>query len=159
MDVYEYAMKVEKDGEAYYRELASKAMNTGLKNILVMLADAEVKHYKLFQNMKNHEAIAMTDLDVLSYVKNIFVIMKEEQQFDLDLSEIALYRKAQEIEKKMRDFYLEKADEVDRSQREIFLKIANEEQRHYLILEDIINMVNRPASWIENPEWYHLEEY
>lgn len=37
MNVYEYAMKVEKDGEAYYRELASKSPNNGLKESLQCL--------------------------------------------------------------------------------------------------------------------------
>lgn len=29
MDIYEYAMQMEKDGENYYRELAQKAPNKG----------------------------------------------------------------------------------------------------------------------------------
>ena len=52
MDIYEYAMQMEKDGEDLYREVASRTANKGLRTILAMLADAEVKHYKLFQNMK-----------------------------------------------------------------------------------------------------------
>lgn len=51
MNVYEYAMKVEKDGEAYYRELASKSPNNGLKRIFTMLAEEEIKHYNVFKNM------------------------------------------------------------------------------------------------------------
>ena len=31
MNVYEYSMKVEKEGEAYYREMASKAENLWFK--------------------------------------------------------------------------------------------------------------------------------
>ncbi len=33
MNVYEYAMNVEKEGEAYYREMAAAATNAGLKKI------------------------------------------------------------------------------------------------------------------------------
>ena len=51
MDIYEYAMQMEKDGEAYYRDLAGKTSHQGLKSILGMLADAEVKHYKLFEDI------------------------------------------------------------------------------------------------------------
>ncbi len=51
MNVYEYAMKVEKEGEAYYREMAAAANNAGLKRIFTMLADEEVKHYNVFKNM------------------------------------------------------------------------------------------------------------
>jgi rubrerythrin len=76
------------------------------------------------------------------------------------LSEIDLYKKAQEIEKMSRDFYLEKANQItDPSQHDIFLKVAEEEKKHYLILENIIDFVSRPDQWLENPEWYHLEDY
>jgi len=160
MDIYEYAMKMEKDGEQFYREIASKTKNRGLKTILAMLADAEVKHYRLFQNMKNHEALEMTDSPILRDVKNVFEKIRDEKQFDVDVSEIDLYREAQGIEKKSRDFYLDKANEIkDEAQRNALIRIADEEKRHYSILENMITFVNRPNIWLEDPEWYHLEEY
>jgi rubrerythrin len=159
MDIYEYAMKMEKDGENLYRELASKAGHKGLTTILGMLADAEVKHYRLFQNMKNNEEVEMTDTTILNDVKNVFEKIRDEKQFDVDVSQMELYREAQGIEEKSRDFYMEKADEVGDHRKEIFLKIADEEKRHYFIVENIINFVNQPNTWLENPEWYHLEEY
>lgn len=159
MDIYEYAMQMEKDGENYYRDLVQKTPNKGLKSILLMLADAEVKHYNLFRNMKRHEKVLMPDATILNDVKNIFVKMREESESDVDVSEIALYKKAQEIETKSRDFYLEKSAEVDAAQKEVLIKIADEEKRHYLILEKIIDFVGRPDYWLENPEWYHLEDY
>lgn len=78
---------------------------------------------------------------------------------NINASEVDLYRKAQEIEQKTRDFYREKSGEVNGGQREILLKIANEEQKHFDILENIIQMVLRPETWLENAEWYRLEEY
>ena len=86
--------------------------------------------------------------------------MREGQEpLEVNGSQIVLYRKAQDIEKKTRDFYREKSAEVDEAQRTMFLKIADEEQKHYDILENIIDVVTRPETWLENPEWYHLEEY
>lgn len=159
MDIYEYAMRMEKDGEEFYREIASKTAHKGIKSIMTLLADAEVKHYNLFKNMKAHEKVGMTDTTILQDVKNIFLQIKETGQFDVNVSEVELYREAQDIEKKSRNFYMEKAEGVGSPQKEIFLKIADEEKRHYLILERIIDFVNRPAYWLENPEWYHLEPY
>lgn len=161
MDIYEYAMQMEKDGETYYRELAGKVDNKGLKKIVTMLANAEVIHYNVFLKMKMNQGIHLTDTPILSNAKNIFTKMKEEKDtFGVNVSYVGLYKKAQEIEKKSQIFYLEKADEVNiPSQREIFLKIAEEENKHYFILENIINFVSRPQTWLENAEWYHLEEY
>ncbi len=159
MDIYEYAMQMEKDGESLYREVASKTGNGGLKTILTMLADAEVKHYRLFQNMKKNDKVGMPDSPILNDVKNVFIQMREKKQFEADASQIELYKKAQDIEKQSRDFYLDKAEEVVPEQKKIFLKIAEEEKRHYLILENIIRFVSQPDIWLENPEWYHLEDY
>jgi rubrerythrin len=141
MDIYEYAMNMEKDGESFYRELAAETRNQGLKSILIMLADAEVRHYGLFRNMKQHGSPSK-NMEELSYIKNIFQILKEEKQFNIQTSQMELYRKAQDLEKQTRDFYLTESKKVDEPQRAAFSAIAAEEQRHYLILEDIIKMVD-----------------
>ncbi len=161
MNIYDYAMQMEKDGEDYYRDLARKINNAGIKKILVMLADAEVKHYVILQKMKNDEKVQALDSGILLNAKNIFVKMKEEDDtIGINISQIELYKKAQEIEEKSRKFYLEKAGEaVNPAQKEIFSKIADEEKKHYFILENVIEFVSRPQNWLENAEWYHLEEY
>ncbi len=38
MDIYEYAMQMEKDGEDFYRKLAGNTNNPGLSKILTKLA-------------------------------------------------------------------------------------------------------------------------
>lgn len=161
MNIYEYAMQMEKDGEQYYRELAGKTDNKGLKSILTMLAEAEVLHYRIFHKMKDHEKIHMTDTPILNDVKNIFLQMKESKETaGADNTGIALYKKAQDIEKKSMEFYSEKAEAAgDAEQKKIFLKIADEEKKHYAILEHIIGFVSRPEQWLEDAEWYHIEEY
>jgi rubrerythrin len=160
MDIYEYAMEMEKDGETYYRELAEKAKTEGTRNILTRLANAEVMHYRLFAYMKRHEISPPADLAYLGDIKNIFVRMRENKEPMVSNHEqIDLYRKVQELEKKTRDFYREKSGEVEESQKAMFLKISEEEQKHYNIMETIIQMVSRPRTWLENPEWYHLEDY
>jgi len=161
MNIYEFAMKMEKDGETYYRELAQKTANTGLRNIFTMLADSEVVHHGIFKKMKEDENVKVAHTKILSRVTNIFVKMREEESApDSGITETELYKKAREIEKSSEDFYRKEAAEVkDTERKEIFLKIADEEKRHYIILEEIINFVSRPQTWLENPEWYHLEEY
>ncbi|MBV6519012.1 MAG: rubrerythrin [Candidatus Brocadia sp.] len=161
MNIYDFAMQMEKDGEQYYRNLIQKTRNAGLKKILDMLADAEVRHYDTLQKMKKNEKTQLPDSEILSKVKNIFMEMKAgKDTLDVNVSQKEFYKKAQEIERKSRQFYTEKAAEVDnQSQRETFLTIADEEERHYVILENIINFISQPSTWLENAEWYHLDEY
>ncbi len=160
MDIFEYAMQMEKDGEAYYRQLAQQTTNKGLKTILTMLADEEVKHYNAIDKTKTGES-QITETTILADAKNIFVQLKDSGEgFDVEISQIDLYKKAQDIEEKSRNFYLEKANEVGQDyQKELFLKLAEEEKKHYFLLDNIIEFVSGPEHWLENAEFYHLEEY
>jgi len=99
--------------------------------------------------------------DFANRLQEVFEKMREGAgRFDSEASQIEIYRKAQDIERDSRQFYLQKAEEVeDPARQEIFRKLADEEEKHYLLLENIIQFVCRPESWLENAEFYHLEEY
>jgi len=160
MNIFEFAMENEKYSEDYYRQLADKSNSKGLETVFNMLADEEAKHYKIVSDMKDDVAPDLAETTVLSDAKDVFAKMREStQSFNFDVSQTELYRKAQNIEKQSRDFYLEKASEVDKTQKEIFLKLAEQEKRHYFLLENIIDFVSRPETWLENAEFYHLDEY
>ncbi len=160
MDIFDYALKMEKDGESFYREIASKTNNKGLQTILTMLADEEVKHYRAIENMRQ-DKYQMTETTVLDDARNIFVEMKDAgEEFKPEQEQTTLYEKAQEIEKKSQQFYQEKSNQTDKDdQKKLFERLAKEEQKHYFLLENIIEFVSRPKQWLENAEWYHLEEY
>lgn len=165
MNIYEYAMQMEKDGENYYRELAGQCNTVGLTRIFTMLADEEVKHYKVVEQLKREvKNPRLAETAILKNVKNIFVEMKDvKQELNIDTSEeTANYRKARDLEEMSLKFYLEKAEQVESEQgRQIFLQLANEEKNHLRIMENIVEFVSRPepGNWLENAEWTHLEEY
>jgi rubrerythrin len=161
MDIFAYAMQMEKDGERFYREIALKAGSIGIRRILTMLADEEVRHYRAIERMQQGRSEPMEDTYLLDNAKNVFVQMKEEGvEFDADPEQIELYQKAQEIEQRSRQFYEEKAGQAERDdQRLLFEKLAAEEAKHYFLLENLIEFVSRPKQWLENAEWFHLEEY
>ena len=158
-NIIEYAMQMEKDGEDYYRQLAQQADDNGLKTILTMLADEEVKHYNILNKIKT-EKTQIAESPILSDVKNIFVQIKESgESFDFDVNQEELYLKARDIEKKSQRFYTEKANEVtEKFQKELFLKLAVEEKKHYVLLDNIIDFISRPEQWLENAEFFHLED-
>jgi len=160
MDIYKYAMQMEIDGRHFYLDLAKKTNNKGLKNILTMMADSEAKHYNVLLHMKRNDKTQFsTDTEILTKVKNVFIKMREEKEFDVDVSQIELYKEALKVEADSQKFYLERADEEnDSHKKKIFLKLAEEEKNHCVLLENLIGFVSQPANWLENPEWYHLDE-
>jgi len=161
MNIFDYAMQMEQDGEAYYRELASKCRLPGLKKILNMLADDEVGHYNTFKKLKEGTDAEFSASVVLENAKNVFQEIKDtETGFDFDVSEIDLYNKAIEIEKKSEDFYREKANEVEQPGiKDILLEIAEDEKKHRFLLKNTVEFISRPKTWIENAEFHHLDEY
>lgn len=165
MNIYDFAMQMEKDGENYYRHLAEASTTPGLVKIFTLLADEEAKHFNIIKEMSsNEQGSLLAETKILDNVKNIFVGMKEEKE-DLHIDSTKAsseYRKACAIEEKSNAFYLEKAELVeDEQSRKIFLRLAKEEANHLRIMENIVEFVTRPepGNWLENAEWHHLDEY
>jgi len=162
MNIYKYAMKMEKDSENYYSELANKTDDAGLQNILKMLASDEVKHYNIIEKMmKTDTSAEFAETGILRNAKDIFIKIKGKNiVFNFDLPQADFYRKAQEFEEKSYKFYLEMSDKVEiKSQKKIFLKLAEEEKKHMFLLENLVEFVSRPETWIEDAEFNHLDDY
>ena len=159
MDVYEFAIKMEQDGEQFYRRAASQTRDQGIKRIFNLLADDEGKHAGTVRQMQQAAPVQMAETAILTDAKNVFAQM-QGQPFSLERPQIDVYRQAQEIERKSIEFYENKATQVvDPAHRALFGKIAEEERRHFFLLEHIIDFLARPEMWLENAEFNHLEEY
>jgi len=160
MDIIKYALQMEKDGEIFYRKITEKTEHKSLKAIVTMLADEEVKHYKAIERMRE-DKYEIIDTDILDNARNIFEQMKDKaEEFSSQLGDVELYKKAQEMEKLSQQFYRDNAKKIDEAkQKDLFSRLAKEEKKHYFLLENIIEFISRPKLWLENAEWYHLEEY
>ncbi len=162
MSIFEFAMKMEQDGEKFYRDLAGRTTNTGLKQIFTYLADEEVKHYSLFKGLFEGQPADYESTDILSDSKNIFAQMKESGTVDVtnDVSQLEAYKQALEWEKKAYEFFEEKAAEATDPKEKKFLEtIAKEERRHYRLIDTIIEFIGQPERWVENAEFNHLTDY
>lgn len=162
MDIFKFAMKMEKDGERYYRELMNRTDNEGLRKILSLLANEEINHYQIIEQMNQGSGDTISvETTVLKDAKNIFIQMKESKQDVLSVEgEVDLYTKAKEIEKASRIFYAEKAQETNNEQhKQIFLRLSEEEKKHEFLMDNLVEFITRPDTWLENAEWHHLDEY
>ncbi len=160
MNVFEFAMQMEKDGEAFYRDLAEKTDNTGLRNILTMIADEEVKHYHIFKALRDGTpgAESLPASDLVTDTLNIFQQMSDSgDKFPDEEGNKAHYQKAKEIEEQAAQFYTEKANETtDAGEKELLLQIAEEEMRHARLFQEFIDFVTAPDRWIEDAEWNNM---
>jgi len=162
MNIYKYAMQLEKDSENYYNKLMNETDDVGLQAILKMLAGEEAKHFSIVeQMMKNNTHPELIETDILKNARNIFEKIKGKKlEFNFDLTQADFYRKAQEFEEKSYQYYLEMSDKVEaEAQKKLLLKLAEEEKKHMFLLENLVEFVSRPETWIENAEFNHLVEY
>jgi len=161
MNVFDLAMEMEKDGEKYYLHLAEKTTNSGMKNILGLLAGDEAKHFQVLQKLKESVKTELVSTTILSNSKNIFQMLREEKNWeDIPATQVDLYRKAKEIETRSFAFYMQKAREIsDPRVQKMFFLIAEEEKRHEFLLDNVLQFVSRPQNWLENAEFNHLDQY
>ncbi|MBW8015414.1 MAG: ferritin family protein [Planctomycetes bacterium] len=160
MDILEFALEKERLTRESYQQLAGKARNAGLRNILEMLAEEEAIHCYVIESMISQKPGLLTDTDVLGEAKDIFNGIRESvEKFDFSVSEAELYRDARDKEQKSMEFYQQKAREVeDGIQKEIFLKLAEEEQKHFIVFDNICEFVASPECYLENAEFVHTAE-
>ncbi|MBU0985050.1 MAG: ferritin family protein [candidate division Zixibacteria bacterium] len=164
MNIFEYAMQMETDGRDFYLKHAETVGHPALKQILVQLADDELKHYNIFKAMKDGGTAEYKEAErttILATVKNVFQELKDEgKEFSFAAEAKQIWIEAREVEKKAEEFYREKANEVEGDdQKHILNRIADEERRHWVTMENVIQFLDRPQHWLEDAEWNNLEAY
>lgn len=158
MDIFEFAKKMELDGKHRYEQQHALESNKGIKEILKLLISQEQEHYNALDSLEKSGKYYNYKDASFSGVKNLFEEMKDELD-RISKDSIKFYRAILEIEKKSETFYLGHADDKEGQVREILLKLAKEEHNHVIIIENIIDFINKPNRWVEDPEFNHMGEY
>lgn len=163
MNTFEFAMKMETDGKAFYEKHAALVESPELKNILLELASDEEKHYRIFKAMSEGTAVQYVESEatsILKSIKNVFEqLSSTESEFSFPDDAKDIWVEARDIEKKAEAFYRQKADETDNaSEKHILARIADEEHKHWVTMENVINFLDHPTQWLDDAEWSNLNE-
>ncbi len=145
MNVFDFAMKMELQGMAYYQTLADSARIPELKGIFTGLAADEQKHYDLLRDLREGNNFGMADSTVIQQARSVFTDLierpgaRQEMQDALDAYQSALKVEAESIR-----LYEDMAKkEEDPVLARLYLTLANEEKSHYNILDNICEYVKR----------------
>ncbi|MCE5184838.1 MAG: ferritin family protein [Planctomycetaceae bacterium] len=160
MDIFEFAIQMEMEGQRYYEELAAKSPNPGIKHIMTMLAEDETKHRQTIEKIRLSTCV-MTETKILENTRNVFEQLREQAVVpQLTGDEESLYRHAMEIENESIAFYLDRADQVDTpEQKSLFERLAEEERKHHRLLAGLLEFVSRPKTWLEDAEYNSFGNY
>lgn len=161
MDIYQFAIEFERENREYYEKCAKDADDQKIKEVFLELSVEEAKHERIVRKLRDEEQVEEVDFDIIPKVNKVFSKIKADLPDKIMPTEqVDIYKKALDMEEKSKDFYNEKAKEVkDDKTKDILLRLAKEEKKHESIIRSIIELVNRPNTWLEDAEWYHLEDY
>ncbi|AFK07600.1 Rubrerythrin [Mesotoga sp. HF07.pep.5.2.highcov] len=160
MNAIDYALKLEKDGKAYYTKQAQCSEDIQLKKLFEMLANDEQRHYEIISGFKDKN-YKYKGTYTFKTTRNMFSEMLIDKKcFEIDATNLEAYEHAVEMEKESVKLYLDQAKQTSEpSEKEILLKLAAEENKHQIILENLMDFVRKGLDWTESPEFSHLEEW
>jgi len=162
MNVFDFAIEMEDNGYAYYKELAQKATVPGLKTIFTELAVDEKKHSAVFQALRDGAKEGfMAESSSLEKAQNVFKLLPRGDEGLKDIGDVlAAYQHAMKLEADSYHFYVDAAGkESDPEIKALLERIAAEEQDHFNILENVYNFVNAPNQTLEWAEFSNISEF
>lgn len=145
-EVFQFAIRIEENGEKFYRQMVQKFDETKVKELFSYLADEEVKHKKTYEDMvskiEKYEPFETFPGEYFAYLrayadKIIFSQKRLDQEIakikDIDAAiEFAINTELDSIL-----YYQEIKNLVSEKQRSTIDKIIEEERRHFVKLSEI----------------------
>ena len=161
MNVLEFALQMELDGEKYYTEQAKINKGNVLNTVFLMLAKDEQIHANFLQNIANKQSYELIQNETLSEAKNIF---SDIEAIKLGIKQIpnqlGVYRLALDNEKASITLYRKYLEEAtDEESKKLFEYLIKQEEIHYKIIDHLVLLISRPEEWVESAEFGLREEY
>lgn len=143
-------INIEENGEKFYREKASKANIPQVRHHLNQLANDEVKHTEMLQNLKKSlvekgEWIGVKELpDTKARLEELSAFSKKKgPQVANTSSAIEVLNEALKLEERVSNFYKQLAEDLKNDKgKEFFESLAKWEQGHYELIKKLIEVVH-----------------
>lgn len=147
-EIIQFAIRIEENGEEFYRLMAQKLKKQKIKDTFNELADAEIKHRAVFENMlhlvdrfKPPESYPGEYYAYLKAYADGYIFTKPKKG-QLMANKIKTSREALEfaltVEIDSILYYLEARKLVPEGHREVIDNIIQEERNHYLKLSEML---------------------
>ncbi len=159
MNSIEFAIGMEMDNKRFYMAQAEKAEDSGLKSIFHTLAEEESIHARILKSKA--ETLPYELVDTYAEIKSIFVEIGNYKDIIKQIPDaVDVYRTALENEKKSLDLYQEMLEASnDEKDKKIFEFLIAQENDHCKVMEQLIELVDRPNEWVESAEFGIRKEY
>ncbi len=142
-EIFQFAIRIEENGEKFYRGMALKLDNKEVKELFSALADEEVKHRLTYEgmvsNIEKYEPFENYPGEYFAYLRayadnHIFTPnkLKEEMEKIRDAASALEFAIDRELDSIL--YYQEVKKLLPENQRNVIDKIIDEERRHFVKL-------------------------
>jgi len=162
MDFLHKAIELETETITAYRVLSSRCIShEGVHSILEMLINDHEQHLKTLRMAGEKNVFALDAPDVFKAVRErLDRIRSDKDTFSCDMDQLNLYREARDLVQEKYALYRMAREGLRDPEAMAYLdKLISEEHKQKVVLDNIIQMVERPESWLEDAEFSHLEDY
>lgn len=161
MNYLEFAIKMELDGEKYYREQAEKNKENILYSVFIMLAEDERSHAEILRNKANELSYELKDSKVLTEYENVFESADDfESEIKAIPDQLDVYKMALKKEEESIELYEKMLSEAaNDSEKTLFKYLIEQEKTHYAIFDELISHLSRAEEWVESAEFGLRDEY
>ncbi|MCK4357180.1 MAG: ferritin family protein [Candidatus Cloacimonetes bacterium] len=145
-EIYQFAIRIEENGERFYRLMVEKLDEPKVKELFTLLADDEVVHKKRFKEMlsqiENYEPPESYPGEYFEYLRAyVDNVLFSINKFDEDVEKIhnALEAIQFAIDKELDSvlYYQEIRNVVNTHQKKLIENIIEEERQHVVKLSEI----------------------
>ena len=159
MNSIEFAINMEMDNKRFYMQQAENSEDSGLRSIFHTLAEEESIHARILKNKA--ETLPYELIDTYAEIKNIFVEIGSYKDIIMQIpNAFHVYTLALENEKKSLELYKDMLKEaIDEKERKIFEFLIEQEDDHCKVMEQLVELTNRPNDWVESAEFGIRKEY
>lgn len=161
MNLLDYAIKMEHDGEAFYREQAELNKDNSLFVVCNMLAEDEKNHALIIKYRNEQRPFELEDTDTLKRVRNVFSNAKDIGSYgDGVPDQLDFYMVASRMEKASIDLYSDLLSKSGSGEdRELYEFLIRQEEEHFRVLEELVVLLSHAEDWVENAEFGNRGEY
>ena len=142
-EIFQFAIRIEENGEKFYRDMAKKLEDTTVKQLFSALADEEAKHRNVYQEMvskiETYEPFESFPGEYFEYLRayadnHIFTadMMKQEIDKINDPGKALAFAMQRELDSIL--YYTEAKNLVAENYRQLIDQIIEEERKHYVKL-------------------------
>lgn len=156
-------MRMELEGCAFYREHAEAVEQPELRRILLELAEDELRHFALFEGLRDGRAVEYderTKTQIVRTLKCVYTELRASgEAFYFGDDAATIWAQARDLERQAETYYREQAFLTTKpNEREALNKIADEEYRHRVVLEQVLEFLEDPAGYLDSSEWSQLSD-